>query len=237
MPARPAPRRGRHAAPRHAAPRRLLRARVLLPGAALVTLGGGSLALLGPASAVPAGPSTGRPVAAAAVAPLALEPAAASVVPPPVDYPDEAERASRSRRLEPVAPPAPPPAPAYVRPVDGPETSPFGMRWGRLHAGIDFGVPVGTPVRAVADGVVTAMPYDAGGYGNHLQLLLADGTVVVLGHLSEELVTAGPVTAGQVIALSGNTGHSTGPHLHVELRGPAGPFDPRPWLEARGVVV
>ena len=76
----------------------------------------------------------------------------------------------------------------------------------------------------------SAVAYDRGGYGTHLTLQLADGTTAVYGHLSQVLVTAGPVTAGQVVALSGDTGHSTGPHLHFELRTGDVPFDPRPWL-------
>ncbi len=141
----------------------------------------------------------------------------------------DAERASRDAARAAL--------PQTVVPVDGPVTSPFGSRWGRLHAGLDFGVPVGTPVRAATDAVVVSVAYDAGGNGTHLTLQLADGTTAVYGHLSQALVTAGPVTAGQVIGLSGNTGHSTGPHLHFELRTGDAPFDPRPWLAARGVVV
>ena len=219
MPVR-SPRRGRHAA-RRRTPRLLV-----LPGAVLVVAGAAGARW---ATASPA-PAASRPIH--------VSPVAASVVLAPLDHGADAERASRSRRAD-LAPPPPPPvaAPTFVRPVDGPETSPFGMRWGRLHAGLDFGVPVGTPVKAVTDAVVLSVAWDPRGYGNYITLQLPDGTLVIYGHLSQVLIPAGPVAAGQVVALSGDTGHSTGPHLHFELRGPTGPFDPRPWLEARGIVV
>ncbi len=141
----------------------------------------------------------------------------------------DAERASRDAARAAL--------PQFALPVDAPVTSSFGRRWGRLHAGLDFGVPVGTPVRAAADSVVVSAAYDGGGYGTYLTLRMADGTTAIYGHLSQVLVPAGPVAAGQVIALSGNTGRSTGPHLHFELRTGDAPLDPRPWLAARGLVV
>jgi murein DD-endopeptidase MepM/ murein hydrolase activator NlpD len=106
-----------------------------------------------------------------------------------------------------------------------------------LHAGLDFGIPVGTPVRSVADGVVVEVLRERGGYGVSVRVQHPDGTLSLYAHLSEVLADLGPVRAGDVIALSGNSGSSTGPHLHFELRGPQGPFDARPWLAARGVVV
>ena len=136
-------------------------------------------------------------------------------------------RASRSERR-----------PEAVRPVArGPLTSPFGHRWGRLHAGLDFGVPVGTPVVAVADGVVTQVRYDAAGYGHYVVVRHADGTSSLYAHLSRAGVRPGPVQAGDVLGRSGNTGHSTGPHLHFELRTEKGPFDALPWLRQHGVEV
>ncbi len=184
------------------------------------------------AVAVPAGPSAADPSAAD---PSAADPSAADRATA------ETKRASRSGHtsdtsLLPVA--APLPAAAFARPVDGPLTSPFGRRWGRLHAGLDFGVAVGTPVRAVTTAVVQSVAYDAGGYGNEVTLAHADGTLSRYAHLSKVLVVPGAgVAAGDVLALSGNTGHSTGPHLHFELRSPSGPFDPWPWLVGHGLAV
>jgi len=125
--------------------------------------------------------------------------------------------------------------PDLVRPVPGPVTSRFGPRWGRLHAGVDFGVPVGTKVRAIADGVVTSSSYDEGGYGYHVVLRHPDGTTSLYAHLSRVAELGHRVTAGEVLGRSGNTGQSTGPHLHFEMRKGDRPFDPRPFLVARGV--
>jgi murein DD-endopeptidase MepM/ murein hydrolase activator NlpD len=235
LPVRLSTRRGRHAARRRAP-------RLVVPGVAVLAAGGTCLLVWGPP-----GSTTTRPAARLAVTTVVPLPpadpaavlAAAGTVLPPLDRSEvDAARASRTRQLALAPPPPPPaPAPAYVRPVEGPLTSPFGQRWGRLHAGVDFGVPIGTPVRAVADGVVLAEAHNAGGYGTYVTVQHADGSLSIYAHLSKVLMAQGPVTAGQVLALSGNTGHSTGPHLHFELRSPTGPFDPRPWLVARGVVL
>ncbi|WP_168583332.1 M23 family metallopeptidase [Gephyromycinifex aptenodytis] len=116
-------------------------------------------------------------------------------------------------------------------------SSGFGRRWGRLHAGVDLAGPIGTPVRAVAQGQVDFAGRQRG-YGNVIMIKLEDGTTVVYGHLDKIRVTAGEqVTPGQLIAALGNTGRSTGPHLHFEVRTPEGePTDPMPWLQARGIV-
>ena len=79
------------------------------------------------------------------------------------------------------------------------------------------------------------MRYDPAGYGHHVVVRHADGLVSLYGHLSAVRVERGVVQAGDVLGRSGNTGHSTGPHLHFELRTAKGPFDARPWLRARGV--
>lgn len=117
-----------------------------------------------------------------------------------------------------------------------PVTSPFGLRihpvYGteRFHSGVDFGTPLGTPILAVLDGVVvTAGP--GGGYGNVVIVKHADGLSTVYAHLSIIYVKPGEfVKQGQVIALSGNTGVSTGPHLHFEVRKDGTPTDPIPYL-------
>jgi murein DD-endopeptidase MepM/ murein hydrolase activator NlpD len=123
-----------------------------------------------------------------------------------------------------------------VWPVAAPLTSGFGTRVHpitgavRLHTGLDLGAPSGTPVAAAAAGVV-AFAGPMGGYGNAIDVRHADGTTTRYAHLSAILVRAGQrVAAGQGIGLVGSTGLSTGPHLHFEVRTPAGPTDPRTWL-------
>jgi len=124
----------------------------------------------------------------------------------------------------------------FVWPVHGPISSPFGPRihpiYGApsFHTGIDIAVPEGTPVRAAASGTVTF----AGWYEGFGVLVVIDhgnGYESYYAHLSKLLVSAGQsVSAGDVIALSGNTGLSTGPHLHFEVRYFGTPVDPRPLL-------
>jgi murein DD-endopeptidase MepM/ murein hydrolase activator NlpD len=125
-----------------------------------------------------------------------------------------------------------------VWPVDGPVSSGFGGRVhpmtgsARMHAGLDLAVPAGTPVRAAAAGRVV---HDGamGGYGLTVDVAHGHGTVTRYAHQSRVLVTVGQsVAAGQVIGLAGSTGASTGPHLHFEVRTPAGAIDPRTWLPA-----
>lgn len=113
-------------------------------------------------------------------------------------------------------------------------SSGYGHRWGRLHAGLDFAAPAGTPVFAVTTGVVKRASW-YGGYGK--AVVIDHGAVDTLyGHNSQLLVKAGQrVTRGQVIAKVGTTGHSTGNHLHFEIRKGAGQYDPYPWLLKRGV--
>lgn len=128
---------------------------------------------------------------------------------------------------------------AYARPCNGTLTSSFGQRWGRLHAGLDFGAPTGTPIYAVADAVVLSIEYagESGGYGNLTKLQHPDGTVTYYAHQSQIMVSVGEaVAAGETIGLVGNTGNSTGPHLHFEVH-PAGqgPINPKPWLRERGI--
>lgn len=109
--------------------------------------------------------------------------------------------------------------PTYMFPVTNWNvTSNFGYRWGRLHAGTDVGVPIGTTVRASRGGRVVTAGW-VGGYGNCVMIDHGDGVVTLYGHLSEFSVSVGQyVDQGQQIALSGNTGRSTGPHLHFEIR-------------------
>lgn len=128
--------------------------------------------------------------------------------------------------------------PKTVRPVAGVLTSNFGMRWGAMHAGLDFGQALGTPIAAVTDGtVIEAGP--ASGFGLWVRIQQDDGTIGVYGHMNDILVTAGQqIRAGDVIATVGSRGYSTGPHLHYEVHVPGvGPIDPLPWLIARGIDV
>lgn len=125
----------------------------------------------------------------------------------------------------------------WVSPVANPVlTSSFGERWGRLHAGLDFGAVVGTPLRAMSTGVVTKAEW-AGGYGQKVEIRYWDGTISYFAHMSELAVKAGQhVAPGTYVGKSGNTGHSTGPHLHLEIHPEGGdPIDPKPWLTARHV--
>ncbi len=89
------------------------------------------------------------------------------------------------------------------------------------HNGLDFAIPEGTPVMAAADGIVDRAMFDPGGYGNYVRVYHG-GYSTLYGHLSRASVTIGnKVKAGDVIGYSGNTGNSTGPHLHFELRDPS----------------
>ncbi|MGY1771565.1 peptidoglycan DD-metalloendopeptidase family protein [Blastococcus sp. SYSU D00813] len=131
--------------------------------------------------------------------------------------------------------------PDAVLPVQGARlTSGFGARWGTMHAGIDLAAPMYTPEYAAMDGVVLeAGP--ASGYGNAVYIQHENGDVTVYGHMEEILVVPGQVVrAGDTIALLGNRGQSTGPHLHFEVHvgGLNGTkVDPIPWLRERGVQI
>jgi murein DD-endopeptidase MepM/ murein hydrolase activator NlpD len=123
-----------------------------------------------------------------------------------------------------------PSAQGLIWPVSGPVTSPFGYRWGRLHAGIDIAVPVGTPIHAAASGTVALAGW-VDGYGNYTCIDHGGGLATCYAHQSSLAVSIGThVTQGQVIGYSGNTGHSTGPHLHFEVRINGTPVDPLGYL-------
>ena len=98
-------------------------------------------------------------------------------------------------------------------------TSGFKMRWGRLHGGVDLAVPEGTPVYAADNGKVIVAGNLGDGYGNYIILDHQNGYKTLYAHNSELLVSVGDVVAqGEQIALSGNTGNSTGPHVHFEIQ-------------------
>ncbi|HKJ36208.1 MAG TPA: peptidoglycan DD-metalloendopeptidase family protein [Solirubrobacterales bacterium] len=116
-----------------------------------------------------------------------------------------------------------------IWPVNGPVVSPFGQRWGRLHAGIDIASPSGTPIRAVKDGVIAlAAPY--GGYGNYTCINHGGGLSSCYAHLSSFAITSGSVKQGDVIGNVGCTGHCFGDHLHFEIRVGGNPTDPMGYL-------
>ncbi len=129
-------------------------------------------------------------------------------------------------------------AEAWLLPLDEfTFTSPYGMRVGKLHAGIDLAAPEGTPYQAIHAGEVTKAGY-YGGYGYAVTVRHADGTEVVYAHSRRLLVQKGDqVTAGQVIGEVGNTGYSYGTHLHIETHVNGEPTDPIPLLRSKGVDV
>jgi len=117
-----------------------------------------------------------------------------------------------------------------ITPVNGRVSSGFGQRARGNHEGIDFAVPVGTPVLASTGGVVVYAG-ERGNYGNLVTIQSPDGIETRYAHLSALNVAKGDaVTAGQEIAKSGNTGLSTGPHLHFEVRKGGTPIDPKTML-------
>lgn len=110
-------------------------------------------------------------------------------------------------------------------------TSPFGTRWGRPHDGIDMAGPIGTPVYAAAAGTVLYAGDRVKGYGNMVVIQHEDGFLTVYAHNSALRVRTGDrVTQGQEIALLGDSGRSTAPHLHFEVRKGEIPQDPIPFL-------
>ncbi|MEA2449321.1 MAG: hypothetical protein QOG63_1253 [Thermoleophilaceae bacterium] len=121
----------------------------------------------------------------------------------------------------------------FIWPVNGPVVSPFGMRWGRLHAGVDIAVPGGTPIRAAAAGTVTLMQNEAssGGYGNYTCISHGGGISTCYAHQSAFGTSMGAhVSQGQVIGAVGCTGHCFGDHLHFEVRVNGAPVDPMGYL-------
>ncbi len=115
-------------------------------------------------------------------------------------------------------------------PVSGPVTSGFGIRWGHMHEGIDIAVGTGTPVHAAEAGTVIYAGWMEG-YGNIVVIDHGNGLSTAYGHNSSLASSPGQsVAAGQVIAYSGSTGHSTGPHVHFEVRVDGSPVDPLGYL-------
>ncbi|MGD0165936.1 MAG: peptidoglycan DD-metalloendopeptidase family protein [Gaiellaceae bacterium] len=125
---------------------------------------------------------------------------------------------------------ATPSSAGLIWPVQGTITSPFGMRWGRMHEGIDIGAPMGTPIYAAAAGTVIYAAWE-GGYGNLTVIDHGNGLATAYGHQSQQAVSNGQtVSRGQLIGYVGSTGHSTGPHLHFEVRVNGTPVNPLSYL-------
>jgi murein DD-endopeptidase MepM/ murein hydrolase activator NlpD len=117
-----------------------------------------------------------------------------------------------------------------IWPVQGPVTSPFGWRWGRMHEGIDIGVGYGTPIHAAAGGTVIYCGWEEG-YGNFVVIDHGGNLATAYGHQSSIAVTCGQqVSQGDVIGYVGCTGHCFGPHLHFEVRVNGNPVDPLGYL-------
>jgi murein DD-endopeptidase MepM/ murein hydrolase activator NlpD len=119
---------------------------------------------------------------------------------------------------------------SFSMPARGKITSTFGMRWGRMHTGIDIAAPTGTPIYASAGGQVTFSGWN-GGYGNLVIIDHGNGMQTYYAHNSKNLVKQGQsVSKGAHIANMGNTGNSTGPHLHFEIRRNGTPLNPLNFL-------
>ena len=146
---------------------------------------------------------------------------------------DSAPRASRSSRRVALTTQ---PAHRWVRPYGGVFSSPFGYRWGRLHAGVDLAGPWGSTIVAATAGCI-AYAGSMSGYGEVMQIRDWDGTETVYGHMSSYIRTSGCVHAGEPIARIGSGGDATGPHLHFEVRVGGVPVDPVPFLAKRGVYL
>ncbi len=120
----------------------------------------------------------------------------------------------------------------YIPPIEGRITSRYGPRWGRFHYGIDIKLNTGDPLGSAFDGKVRITKYDRGGYGSYVVVRHDNGLETVYGHLSKVLVEEGQqVRAGEIIGLGGNTGHSTGAHLHFETRFLGNPINPEQFFD------
>lgn len=115
----------------------------------------------------------------------------------------------------------------FALPIQGKKTSGFGKRWGKEHYGVDIGAPIGTDVYPLFDGVVRYAKYNKGGYGNLIVIRHYNGIETYYAHLDNIKVKPGQkVNPERSIGSSGNTGHSQGPHLHLEIRVLGYPINP-----------
>ncbi|WP_329107315.1 M23 family metallopeptidase [Micromonospora sp. NBC_01699] len=151
---------------------------------------------------------------------------------------DTAERATRADDRSGLASTLSEAPDVWLLPLRGYNfTSPYGMRWGKLHTGVDLAAAEGTPYHAIHGGkVVSAGWY--GGYGLCVIVQHPDGTEAIYGHASKVLVKVGQeVKAGDELGLVGMTGHSYGSHLHLEVHVDGVPRDPIPYLRDKGVDI
>ena len=143
------------------------------------------------------------------------------------------QAAQQRNNAAPGAPPIRRGSGQLIFPVNGPITSPFGPRWGRLHAGIDIPAPDGTPIRAADSGKVVLLQGvgASGGYGNYTCIQHTATMSTCYAHQSRLGTSLGTsLSKGQVMGYVGNTGHSFGAHLHFEVRINGTPVDPMGYL-------
>lgn len=156
------------------------------------------------------------------------------------DLTERAEDAARASRSDDRAGLTTQAAPddVWLLPLHGYQfTSAYGMRWGQLHAGVDLAAPEGTAYRAVHSGTVKLAGY-YGGYGYAVIVDHGNGIETIYGHSSQLTVKTGQqVKAGDTLGLVGNTGHSYGNHLHLEVHVNGEPRDPIPFLRDRGADI
>ena len=113
-------------------------------------------------------------------------------------------------------------------------TSGYGWRWGRMHNGVDMAGPIGTPIYAASNGTIKYAGWTDGGYGNYIELLSPENILTIYAHLNDIKCSVGQqVTVGQQIGNMGNTGFSTGPHLHFEVDLGSGRIDPEDCIRFR----
>jgi len=123
-----------------------------------------------------------------------------------------------------------PSAAGFTWPTSGQITSGFGPRWGRMHQGLDIAAPTGRPITAAKSGTVIVAGW-SGGYGQLVVIDHGGGLATAYAHQSRIAVKTGdPVTQGGLVGFVGSTGHSTGPHLHFEVRVNGAAQDPLPYL-------
>jgi peptidoglycan DL-endopeptidase CwlO len=138
--------------------------------------------------------------------------------------------AAQSGTASTAAGPIRPGSGGLIWPVNGPIVSPFGVRWGRLHAGVDIAVPAGTPIRAAQSGKVILLGW-TGGYGNYTCVAHGNALSTCYAHQSRYATSSGAsVGKGQVIGYVGCTGHCFGDHLHFETRVGGAPVNPASYL-------
>ncbi len=182
-------------------------------------------------SAAPASPTAGPTPTTASPTPTATATRKAAAKPKVTAKPKATVRKATT----------PKPKPSWVIPMAGAQiTSCYGQRWGTLHAGIDFALPAGTPIRAAAAGTVVKAGDVGDGYGISVFIDHGNGYLTHYAHQSSVKVAVGDrVGVGEVIGYEGSTGDSTGPHLHFEVHQGQmwNQIDPAPFLRARGIDV